>query len=144
MTVKHNLRIGAYLQKDKHELENSFHQVYEHFPRLKERQNQIARTLSGGEQQMVAMGRALMARPKIILMDEPSLGLDPKMVAEIAKIIESFKEAGFSVVLVEQNASLALKLADRGYVLETGKVALEGQSAKLIDNDYVKKAYLGG
>jgi branched-chain amino acid transport system ATP-binding protein len=144
MTVKHNLRIGAYLQKDKHELEKSFHQVYEHFPRLKERQNQVAKTLSGGEQQMVAMGRALMARPKIILMDEPSLGLDPKMVAEIAKIIESFKEAGFSVVLVEQNASLALKLADRGYVLETGKVALEGQSAKLIDNDYVKKAYLGG
>ncbi len=144
MTVKHNLRIGAYLQKDKHALENSFHQVYEHFPRLKERQNQVAKTLSGGEQQMVAMGRALMARPKIILMDEPSLGLDPKMVAEIAKIIESFKEAGFSVILVEQNASLALKLADRGYVLETGKVALEGQSAKLIDNDYVKKAYLGG
>jgi branched-chain amino acid transport system ATP-binding protein len=93
---------------------------------------------------MVAMGRALMARPKIILMDEPSLGLDPKMVAAIAKIIESFKEAGFSVVLVEQNASLALRLADKGYVLETGNIALEGESEELIDNEYVKKAYLGG
>ena len=144
MTVKHNLRIGAYLQKDKQELEKSFHQVYQHFPRLEERQNQLAKTLSGGEQQMVAMGRALMARPKIILMDEPSLGLDPKMVAAIAKIIESFKETGFSVVLVEQNASLALRLADKGYVLETGNIALEGESEELIDNQYVKKAYLGG
>ena len=144
MTVKHNLRIGAYLQKEKRELEKSFHQVYQHFPRLRERQNQLAKTLSGGEQQMVAMGRALMARPKIILLDEPSLGLDPKMVAEIAKIIRSFKETGFSVVLVEQNASLALKLADRGYVLETGNIALEGDSEELIDNEYVKKAYLGG
>ena len=144
MTVKYNLRIGAYLQKNKEELENSFQQVYRHFPRLSERSNQLAKTLSGGEQQMVAMGRALMARPKIILMDEPSLGLDPKMVGEIAKIIRRFKEAGFSVVLVEQNASLALKLADRGYVLETGRIALEDDSEKLIDNEYVKKAYLGG
>ena len=144
MTVKHNLRIGAYLQKNKQELEKSFQQVYQHFPRLEERQNQLAKTLSGGEQQMVAMGRALMARPKIILMDEPSLGLDPKMVAAIAKIIESFKETGFSVVLVEQNASLALRLADKGYVLETGSIALEGESEELIDNQYVKKAYLGG
>lgn len=143
MTVKHNLRIGAYLQKDKQELKKAFHQVYQHFPRLEERQNQLAKTLSGGEQQMVAMGRALMARPKIILMDEPSLGLDPKMVAEIAKIIESFKESGFSVVLVEQNASLALRLADKGYVLETGNIALEGESGELVDNEYVKKAYLG-
>ena len=144
MTVKHNLRIGAYLQRDKQELEKSFQQVYQHFPLLKERQNQLARTLSGGEQQMVAMGRALMARPRIILMDEPSLGLSPKMVVEIAKIIESFKEAGFSVVLVEQNASLALRLADRGYVLETGHIALEGESEELIGNEYVKRAYLGG
>ncbi len=144
MTVQHNLRLGAYLQKDKQELEKSFDDVYEHFPRLGERRNQLAKTLSGGEQQMVAMGRALMAKPKLILMDEPSLGLDPKMVAEIARIIRSFKETGFSVVLVEQNASLALKLADRGYVLETGTVALEGRSEELVDNEHVKKAYLGG
>jgi len=144
MTVKHNLRIGAYIQKDKQQLEKSFDEVYQHFPRLRERRDQLAKTLSGGEQQMVAMGRALMAKPKVILMDEPSLGLAPIMVAEIAKIIQSFKEAGFSVVLVEQNASLALRLADRGYVLETGSVALEGESAHLIDNEHVKKAYLGG
>ncbi|MDX1402237.1 MAG: ABC transporter ATP-binding protein [Kiloniellales bacterium] len=144
MTVKHNLRLGAYLQQDKQEREQCFEQVYQHFPVLKERQNQLAKTLSGGQQQMVAMGRALMARPKVILMDEPSLGLAPVMVAEIAKIIEGLKEAGLSVILVEQNASLALKLADKGYVLETGSIALEGPSQDLIGNEYVKKAYLGG
>jgi len=144
MTVKHNLRLGAYLQRDKKGLEESFELVYRHFPILKERENQLAKTLSGGQQQMVAMGRALMAKPKVILMDEPSLGLAPIMVTEIAKIIESLGDAGLSVVLVEQNASLALKLADRGYVLETGTVALEGKSEDLIGNDYVKKAYLGG
>lgn len=144
MTVKHNLRLGAYLQQDKQEREQCFEQVYRHFPVLKERQNQLAKTLSGGQQQMVAMGRALMARPKVILMDEPSLGLAPVMVAEIAKIIEGLKEAGLSVILVEQNASLALKLADKGYVLETGSIALEGPSQDLIGNEYVKKAYLGG
>ena len=144
MTVKHNLRVGAYLEKDKARLEQSFKRVYEHFPRLKERENQLAKTLSGGEQQMVAMGRALMARPRIIIMDEPSLGLAPKLVAEIAHIIRTFKDEGFSVILVEQNASLALNLADQAYVLETGNVALEGKSSDLIGNDYVKKAYLGG
>lgn len=144
MTVKHNLRVGAYLQKNKNELDKSFQEVFHHFPRLSERQNQLAKTLSGGEQQMVAMGRALMARPKVILMDEPSLGLAPKMVAEMARIIENFKKEGFSVVLVEQNASLALRLADRGYVLETGTIALEGAGDELTDNEYVKKAYLGG
>lgn len=144
MTVQHNLRLGAYLQKNKQELEKSFRDVYDHFPRLEERRNQLAKTLSGGEQQMVAMGRALMAKPKLILMDEPSLGLAPIMVSEIARIIRNLKGSGFSVVLVEQNASLALKLADRGYVLETGTVSLEGPSEDLIDNDHVKKAYLGG
>jgi len=144
MTVKHNLLLGAYLEKDSRKINRSLERVYTHFPILKERQNQIAKTLSGGEQQMVAMGRALMARPRIIIMDEPSLGLTPKLVMEIGNIIKSLKDEGFSVILVEQNASLALNLADRAYVLETGKVALEGKCEDLIGNDYVKRAYLGG
>ena len=144
MTVRHNLATGAYLQRDRRTVAKTMDEVFEHFPVLKERQTQLAKTLSGGEQQMLAMGRALMARPKVILMDEPSMGLSPIMVQEIAKIIRSFKQMGFSVLLIEQNAVLALDLADIGYVLETGAIALEGQSRQLIANEHVKKAYLGG
>jgi branched-chain amino acid transport system ATP-binding protein len=144
MTVRHNLATGAYLQRDRRTVAKTLDEVFEHFPVLKERQTQLAKTLSGGEQQMLAMGRALMARPKLILMDEPSMGLSPIMVKEIAKIIRSFKQMGFSVLLIEQNAVLALDLADIGYVLETGAIALEGQSRQLIADEHVKKAYLGG
>jgi branched-chain amino acid transport system ATP-binding protein len=144
MTVAHNLRVGAYLQKDKKKVNQDLESVFHHFPRLKERTSQLAKTLSGGEQQMLAMGRALMAGPKILLLDEPSLGLAPLMVKEIAKIIKDIKDSGLSVILVEQNASLALKLADKGCVLETGRVALEGKADELINNDYIKKAYLAG
>jgi branched-chain amino acid transport system ATP-binding protein len=144
MTVGHNLRIGAYLQKDKKKFDQDLERVFHHFPRLKERTNQLGKTLSGGEQQMLAMGRALMANPKILLLDEPSLGLAPLLVKEIARIIKEIKDSGLSVILVEQNASLALKLADKGCVLETGRVAIEGNAHELINNDYIKKAYLGG
>ena len=144
MTVRHNLRIGAWLQRDRAAIHRGFERVYRHFPILKERETQLARTLSGGQQQMVAIGRALMAQPKLVLMDEPSLGLAPIMVAEIANIIRELRDDGLSIVLVEQNASLALRLADRGYVLETGRVVLEGDSRELARNEYLKKAYLGG
>ena len=144
MTVRHNLAAGAYLQKDRKVVEKTMAEVFEHFPRLKERQGQLARTLSGGEQQMLAMGRALMSRPKLILMDEPSMGLSPIMVQEIAKIIRQFKELGFSVLLIEQNAVLALHLADQAYVMETGSIALQGTARELLTNEHVKKAYLGG
>jgi branched-chain amino acid transport system ATP-binding protein len=144
MTVRHNLAAGAYLQKDRRLVERTMAEVYEHFPRLKEREGQLAKTLSGGEQQMLAMGRALMARPKLILMDEPSMGLSPIMVQEIAKIIRQFKELGFSVLLIEQNAVLALHLADQAYVLETGSIALQGPAREMLANEHVKKAYLGG
>jgi len=144
MTVRHNLLVGAYLQKDKKELERVLEEVFHHFPILKDRQSQIAKTLSGGEQQMLAMGRALMAKPKVILMDEPSLGLAPLMVAEITRIIDDIKNGGLTVLLVEQNASLALGLADTGYVLETGRMALQGESRELVKNEHVRKAYLGG
>ena len=144
MTVRHNLATGAFLQKDRRSVAKTMDEVFEHFPVLKERQTQLAKTLSGGEQQMLAMGRALMAKPKVILMDEPSMGLSPIMVQEIAKIIKSFKELGFSVLLIEQNAVLALDLVDIGYVLETGNIALQGDSKKLAADEHVKKAYLGG
>ena len=135
--------MGAYLRNDPKEVANNFEVVYSHFPRLKERINQAAGTMSGGEQQMVAMGRALMSNPRLILMDEPSLGLSPIMCQEIAHIIKEIHAHGRTIVLVEQNARLALKLADYGYVLETGNIALEGQADYLQEDDTVRKTYLG-
>ncbi|MBP5385452.1 MAG: ABC transporter ATP-binding protein [Lachnospiraceae bacterium] len=143
LTVLQNLRMGAYTRKDKAEVDASLENVYHRFPRLKERQNQMAGTLSGGEQQMLAMGRALMSRPKILLMDEPSMGLSPIYVNEIFDIIQEVSKAGTTVLLVEQNAKKALAIADRAYVLETGKIVLEGKASDLLNNENIKKAYLG-
>ena len=143
LTVLDNLKMGAYIRRDQKEIAHSLQTVYGWFPRLKERQNQIAGTLSGGEQQMLAMGRALMSHPQIILMDEPSMGLSPLLVTEVFNIIEEICKAGTTVLLVEQNAKKALTIADRAYVLETGTIALEGKAADLMNNDRVKKAYLG-
>lgn len=143
LSVYENLKMGAYTRKDKNEIEESLKNVYKRFPRLEERKNQMAGTLSGGEQQMLAMGRALMSRPKIILMDEPSMGLSPIMVNEIFDIIRSVSESGTTVLLVEQNAKKALAIADRAYVLETGKIVLEGKAKDLLEDDSIKKAYLG-
>ena len=143
LSVYENLKMGAYTRKDKNEIEESLKNVYKRFPRLEERKNQMAGTLSGGEQQMLAMGRALMSKPKIILMDEPSMGLSPIMVNEIFDIIRSVSESGTTVLLVEQNAKKALSIADRAYVLETGKIALEGKAKDLLEDDSIKKAYLG-
>lgn len=143
LTVLQNLKLGAYTRKDKKEIEETLQMVYRRFPRLEERKNQVAGTLSGGEQQMLAMGRALMSHPKIILMDEPSMGLSPIFVNEIFDIIKEVSESGTTVLLVEQNAKKALSIADRAYVLETGNIALEGKASDLLNNDSVKKAYLG-
>ena len=143
MSVVENLEMGAYLRKDKAAIERGYEEVFEHFPRLKERRKQQAGTLSGGEQQMLAMGRALMTDPKLLLMDEPSLGLSPILCREIAKIIRDLHQAGRTIVLVEQNARLALALAQKGYVMETGKIALEGPAEDLRENDEVKHTYLG-
>ena len=143
LTVLQNLKMGAYTRKDKAEIQETLEMIYERFPRLKERQNQLAGTLSGGEQQMLAMGRALMSHPKIILMDEPSMGLSPIYVNEIFKIIQDVSKSGTTVLLVEQNAKKALSIADRAYVLETGNIVLEGRASTLLDNDDIKKAYLG-
>ena len=143
LTVLQNLKMGAYTRKDKAEMQATLEMVYERFPRLKERENQVAGTLSGGEQQMLAMGRALMSHPKIILMDEPSMGLSPIYVNEIFEIIQEVSKTGTTVLLVEQNAKKALSIADRAYVLETGNIALEGKASDLLNNDDIKKAYLG-
>jgi branched-chain amino acid transport system ATP-binding protein len=143
LSVLQNLRMGAYTRKDKNEIEETLKTVYKRFPRLEERQNQMAGTLSGGEQQMLAMGRALMSHPKIILMDEPSMGLSPIFVNEIFDIIKSVSAGGTTVLLVEQNAKKALSIADRAYVLETGRIVLEGNAKDLLNDDSIKKAYLG-
>lgn len=143
LTVLQNLKMGAYTRKDKNEIDQTLENIYKRFPRLKERQNQLAGTLSGGEQQMLAMGRALMSHPKIILMDEPSMGLSPIFVNEIFDIIKSVSAGGTTVLLVEQNAKKALSIADRAYVLETGKIVLSGKASDLLNNDSIKKAYLG-
>ena len=143
LTVYENLKLGAFIMKDKKQIEKNLQYVYDHFPRLKERKNQIAGTLSGGEQQMLAMGRALMSNPKIILMDEPSMGLSPILVSEIFQIIKEVSADGTTVLLVEQNAKKALSIADRAYVLETGKIALEGDAKVLMNDESIKKAYLG-
>ncbi len=142
LTVKENLRLGAYT-RPKSEIEDSLKGVYERFPRLEERKNQSAGTLSGGEQQMLAMGRALMAKPRILLMDEPSMGLSPLFVSEVFKIIEEVSAAGTTVLLVEQNAKKALSIANRAYVLETGKIVGSGPASELLNDDAIKKAYLG-
>ena len=143
LSVYENLMLGAYTRKDKAEINESLERIYERFPRLKERLSQSAGTLSGGEQQMLAMGRALMSKPSIILMDEPSMGLSPLYVSEIFDIIQEINKSGTTVLLVEQNAKKALSIANRAYVLETGNIALSGDAHELMDNEQVKKAYLG-
>jgi len=143
LSVYENLLMGAYTRNDKNEVEDSLHHVFKSFPRLEERKKQMAGTLSGGEQQMLAMGRALMSKPKIVLLDEPSMGLSPILVEEVFDIIQSINKAGTTVLLVEQNAKKALSIADRAYVLETGNIVLEGDAKELMNNESVKKAYLG-
>lgn len=143
LNVYENLKLGAYTRKDKENLNKDLESIYERFPRLAERKNQSAGTLSGGEQQMLAMGRALMSKPSIILMDEPSMGLSPILVNEIFDIIESISKSGTTVLLVEQNAKKALSIADRAYVLETGKIVTSGKASELLEDDSIKKAYLG-
>lgn len=144
MTVMENLDMGAFTRKDKDGIRADLKRVFELFPRLEERKSQVAGTLSGGEQQMLAMGRALMSRPKLLLLDEPSMGLAPLLIREIFHIIEDINRAGTTVLLVEQNANMALSIASRAYVLETGRITLSGDAAKLAASEEVRKAYLGG
>ena len=144
MTVEENLQLGAYLRRDRAGIKKDMEQVYELFPRLLERVKQQAGTLSGGEQQMLAMGRALMAKPKLLLLDEPSMGLAPLLVKTIFRIIEEIKATGTTILLVEQNAHLALSIADRAYVMETGRIVLSGKANELTESEEVKMAYLGG
>jgi branched-chain amino acid transport system ATP-binding protein len=143
LTVTENLKMGAYTRKDKQEVEASLQQVYEHYPILQQRRQQLAGTLSGGEQQMLAIGRALMSQPKLLLLDEPSLGLAPKLVEEIFRIIKDIRHHGITVLLVEQNANKALSIADYGYVLETGTITLAQEAKQLLQNDHVRRSYLG-
>lgn len=143
LTVEENLNIGAYLRKDKKEIEKDREWVYELFPRMKEREWQLAGTLSGGEQQMLAVGRALMAKPKLLMLDEPSLGLAPLVIKDIFAIIRQIKEAGVNVLLIEQNAKAALEISDYAYVMETGRITMAGPGKELLTDDRVKKAYLG-
>lgn len=143
LTVQENLEMGAFLRKDQ-QVKKDYEQVFEKFPVLKERRNQDAATLSGGEQQMLAMGRALMSKPKLLLLDEPSMGLAPIFIKEIFSIIQEIQKQGTTILLIEQNAKMALTIANRGYVLETGRVVLEGSGQELLASEAVKKAYLGG
>lgn len=144
MTVLENLELGAFLRKDKQAIKKDLELVFERFPRLYERKNQLAGTLSGGEQQMLAIGRALMSRPKLLLLDEPSMGLAPILVTEIFKIIKEINSQGTTILLIEQNANMALSIADRAYVIETGRIVLTGNAKDVASNPEVKKAYLGG
>lgn len=144
LTVLENLEMGAFLRSDRSAIQDDLRAVFKRFPRLEERKNQDAATLSGGEQQMLAMGRALMSKPKLLLLDEPSMGLAPIFIQEIFEIIKEIQQQGTTVLLIEQNANMALSIANRGYVLETGKIVLSGSGQELLSSDAVKKAYLGG
>ncbi|NLB19028.1 MAG: ABC transporter ATP-binding protein [Syntrophomonadaceae bacterium] len=144
MTVQENLEMGAFLRRDKKEISQDFARVFERFPRLEERRKQFAGTLSGGEQQMLVIGRAVMAKPSLLLLDEPSMGLAPLLVREIFDIIKDINQQGTTILLVEQNARMALSIANQAYVLETGSIVLQGEASKLLESDQVKRAYLGG